>query len=59
MSKNYQRSPEQVREVLIDPRGDFKLPTTFVTLDHVGKLRSDYKTLMEGFKELKVLVHQH
>ncbi len=59
VSKIYQRSPEQVREVLTDPRGDFKLATTFVTLDHVSKLRSDYASLMENFKDLKVLVHQH
>ncbi len=39
VSKIYQRSPEQVREVLTDPRGNFKLATTFVTLDHVSKLR--------------------
>ena len=43
----------------MDPRGDFKLPSTFVTLDHVSKLRADYLTLLEGFNQLKVLVHQH
>jgi hypothetical protein len=43
----------------MDPRGDFKLPSTFVTLDHVSKLRADYVTLLEGFNQLKVLVHQH
>lgn len=59
MTKPYQRSPDLVKDVLTDPRGDFKLSSTFVTLDHVTKLRTDYATLLDGFNQLKVMVHQH
>ena len=57
MTKPYQRSPDLVKDVLTDPRGDFKLSSTFVTLDHVTKLRTDYATLLDGFNQLKLMVH--
>lgn len=57
MTKPYQRSPDLVKDVLTDPRGDFKLSSTFVTLDYVTKLRTDYTTLLDGFNQLKVMVH--